>query len=231
MSEFGKPPAARSPRRFIPKEELPEVSAWTIGALGAPGRRPMAARPAAPAPAAEAADEAARRAAYEQGYQAGLKALEDYRRNQGEQFAQRMVGIAGGFATELKALESQLAEEVVSLALHIARQVVRSELAVHPERIAPVVMEALAALVESKGSATIYVHPQDLPVVLDHVGDELAVQGYSILPDAALAPGGCRIDGGVSSVDASITTRWQRAVAAIGRSDTWEAAWDDRRKA
>ena len=213
-----KPP----PRRFIPKEDLPEVSAWTMGALGASHGRPSAARASqanVQTPAQQA--DAARNAAYEQGYREGLKALDDYRQSQAHQFVQRLDSIAAQFAAQLHALESDMAGDVVQLALIIARQVVRSELTVHPERIAPVVMEALRALVESKGTATIYLSPADLPLVLDHLGDELAVQGYSILTDNNLTPGGCRIDAGLSSVDATVESRWEHAIATIGRADGW----------
>jgi flagellar biosynthesis/type III secretory pathway protein FliH len=33
--------------------------------------------------------------------------------------------------------------------------------------------------------------------------------------------GGCRIDTPKASVDATLKTRWQRALAALGKQDTW----------
>ena len=63
--------------------------------------------------------------------------------------------------------------------------------------------------------------PDDLALVQRGLG-EFAARQALLLPDPEIACGGVKVDADIASVDASIATRWQQAVAALGQSDLWE---------
>ena len=41
--------------------------------------------------------------------------------------------------------------------------------------------------------------------------------------DSSITPGGCVLENALSSVDATLETRWSRAIANLGLSSTWDA--------
>jgi flagellar biosynthesis/type III secretory pathway protein FliH len=47
-----------------------------------------------------------------------------------------------------------------------------------------------------------------------------------LVPDATVERGGCQLEADIARIDASMPTRWQRAVAQVGLASPW-AAPDD----
>jgi len=47
----------------------------------------------------------------------------------------------------------------------------------------------------------------------------LTARGARIQPDPAIGVGGCRVQAPGAEIDATLSTRWARVLAAIGRSD------------
>jgi flagellar assembly protein FliH len=41
---------------------------------------------------------------------------------------------------------------------------------------------------------------------------------YRLLADARITPGGCIAETALGSIDATIETRWERVIAAVGRT-------------
>ena len=210
------------------------------------GRR----RPAAPA-GAMSAEEAAAQAlaqaqaqrtqleeAFRNGYEAGYEvaqresagAFDEFRAQQAAELSQQLDAIAERFdaigaryAAQLDSIERTLADEVIGLAIALARQTVRGAIALRPDRIVPVVQEALEALVDEQARPTVHLHPDDLETVAAHLGDSLAARGGTLLPDASLSPGDCRVRTPACTVDATLAKRWRRALAALGRTEDWIA--------
>jgi flagellar assembly protein FliH len=108
------------------------------------------------------------------------------------------------------------ADQVLDLALAIARQVLRDEIAMRPEAILPVVREALGALVEAHGHPTVRLAPSDYESVRTTLAGETQLRGVRFLSDPAIAPGGCRVDTPHIEVDATVGTRWRRVLQTLG---------------
>lgn len=116
-------------------------------------------------------------------------------------------------------LDQQVAEELLTLALEVARQVVRQALAVTPEAILATVREALLQL--SQQQAVIFVHPNDAALVREILGEQMSHAGHRLLEDAALERGGCRVEAAGTQIDATLETRWKRVVESLGARSDW----------
>jgi flagellar assembly protein FliH len=53
------------------------------------------------------------------------------------------------------------------------------------------------------------------------MGEQLTHSGWKIFEDARIERGGVRIETANSQIDASLETRWNRVVAALGQDTTW----------
>ncbi|MDR0577621.1 MAG: flagellar assembly protein FliH [Candidatus Accumulibacter sp.] len=155
--------------------------------------------------------------AREQGYAAGREeGLAEAR-----QTAARIAEILDGIRQAVGEIEQGVAEQLLSVALEIAHQVLRQSLEVKPELILPVVREALATLQLDSGRPALLAHPGDAAIIREQLGDHLAHNDWRIIEDASLTRGGCRIKMGASEVDATLETRWKRALKTIAATSDW----------
>ncbi|MES2354470.1 MAG: flagellar assembly protein FliH [Pseudomonadota bacterium] len=204
--------------RFIPKDQTTDFKRWEIGSFDSSGKRPAPATPPPP-PSEEiklptAAElEAIQQQAYQEGYQAGLKQAQ----MEGEQLRK----LSLSFTQSINEIEKSVAEELLTLSLNIAKQVLREALAVKPELVLPVVREALHSLSEAQQNNILRLNPADVEVVTRHLGDELNVDGWRIIADEQIEAGGCRVESANGEVNATLATRWQRIISTLGRDDGW----------
>ncbi len=110
-----------------------------------------------------------------------------------------------GLEQALTELDQQVADELLALAVEIARQVVRREISAHPEVILGVVHEALEQLPHQH--ATIYLNPEDSSLVRSHLGDSLAHAGHRILEAPHLKQGDCLVEVGGSQIVRVVSDR------------------------
>ena len=227
--EGGK--AASPYARFIPREELGAFASWNPGTLGGDAterrqgvRRAASPEPQQPAlPDAAAQLRAARQSGYQDGYRDGLAALEQFKQSFAMQTTAQLGQLTQSYGEELDALQQDMARALAVSATHLARQIVRSEIAAQPELVATVAQEALDTLLMSARQITVRVHPDDHPLVVQGAAEVLAARGARLLADASIARGGCLVESDIGVVDASVAARWKRAVAALGCEETWEA--------
>lgn len=234
---------------YIPKEQLTAYQRWEMAAFDEAEREAEAAAAAAaeaeaqaklepvieevpptPLPTAEELEaiyEEARQsghsAGFEEGRQAGLKEGKEAAEAVGRVEAERLAAIIDGLGESLKNCEQQVAEQLLAVAVEIARQVLRQSLQVKPELILPVVREAIAALPASHGHPLLLVNPVDAALVRERLGDGLTHSGWKLIEDLQIEQGGCRVEVAGSEVDATIATRWRRVLEAIGTHADWLA--------
>jgi flagellar assembly protein FliH len=224
--------------RFIPREELQGFAAWTPGSLqgGSTAARPPISAPApaaqakpsaptpAPAPEPNLQEQlhAARQAGYQDGYRDGLSALDAFKHSFAQQMTAQIGTLVRSFDADFRALEGEMAQALARSAVELARQVVRSEIKQRPEHIAKVAHDAVEALQLSARHVRVRVNPSDYPLVIEGAGEEMRAREAQVLPDPDVPRGGCRVDSDISSVDASLATRWQQAVASMGQASLWE---------
>lgn len=131
--------------------------------------------------------------------------------------AQRIESAIASFTQDLAALEDSLADHVVDLAISLAQRIVMAELGEQPAGIQRVVRECLSMLPEETGKIRIRLNPEDMAWI------EQAIEARQLPPvdflaaDADMQAGGCIVEYGGGSVDATLPTRWQRTLASLGR--------------
>lgn len=159
------------------------------------------------------------RTGLQQGYSEGSQALDDFESRKAADVAQQMQQLVDSFRGEMAALESQVASDLVSLAVDIARQVLRRELATDATALLPVAGEALRALGEGASQLELRVHPADAPVLRQHLESLPAARDWRLREDCAIRRGGCRVEADTGVADATFETRWQAVMATLGRDE------------
>jgi flagellar assembly protein FliH len=62
----------------------------------------------------------------------------------------------------------------------------------------------------------VHLNPQDLDHLRADLDADGMLKGCRFVPDAAVLRGGCRVETPHSDVDATLQSRWQRVLAAVG---------------
>ncbi len=166
-------------------------------------------------PTAEEIEEIQRQAwneGYEDGRKAGLAAAEQEYAGRVEALDQ----VLREMARPLDELDDRVEEELVRLAMAVARQLVRREVRTDPGQIVGAIREAVALLPSANGDIRIELHPQDAALVREllHLenGDEPA---WRLLEDPTLSRGGCRVHNATSRIDATLESRINRVIAEV----------------
>ena len=157
-------------------------------------------------------------AAHKEGYAAGYE--EGTARGRME--ALQLHTLVENLDKALTGLDQDVAEEIVALAVEVARQMVQQSMDEHPEMVVNVVREALHHL--PQGRALIHLNPDDATLVRDYLGEQIKHNEHRLVEDDTVDRGGCRVEAVGSMVDATVHTRWRRIMENLGRDDTdWEA--------
>jgi flagellar assembly protein FliH len=168
----------------------------------------------------------AREGGYQDGHRDGLAAMDAFRQSFSSQTTAQVMAVVQSLNGQIEALEQALAQRITGIALELARQVVRSEIALHPERVVAVAQEALGVLLMSARHVTLRLHPDDQQLVATGCGEQLAAREVRLVADAQIERGGCRVESDIGAVEAEVATRWQRASAALGRESAWTDSAD-----
>lgn len=228
MTSFGDERASAVAER---ERQAAEAAAAQAQAMEAQ-RAMQAPAPTAPAISEEelaAIREAARQQGYAEGHEAGLatghaSGYEDglaLGRAEAAAELTHLQELAVNFGNAVTEADEAIAGDVLELALHLAKNMVRTAFAVRPELILPVVREAVDYLPTLQQPALLVLHPEDALIVRGSIGHELEKTGWRIVEDGNVARGGCRIDTASNQIDAQIAARWQRLSQALGRSVEW----------
>ncbi len=205
----------------IPKEKLTAYQRWELHSFDQPeGQQQARATPENPARAADA--EAAKirnvhQLAYEAGRADGLREAAARTSAEALQFAAMIEGV------RRHSLDSNhlLADELLGVALTIARQMVRQSLEQNPAGVVAVVQEALARVLQPAAQATVSLNPADAALVQAQLADTLAAGNWRVIEDPAVTRGGCMLHTLASELDATTETRWRRITAALGQDTPW----------
>ena len=155
--------------------------------------------------------------AHQQGYSAGY----DEGITAAKETTASMETLMAAFRQALAELDQRIAEQLLATSIGIADQVMRQSLRVNPERLLPVVVEAINALHPRREAPTLTVHPDDAAMLREHLNTMPASQEWQIVEDASITRGGCRVESGAAEVDATLETRWRRVIESIGIDKEW----------
>ncbi len=122
---------------------------------------------------------------------------------------------------QLHALDQQVAQNLLTFAIDLAKKITVQTITVQPELILSVVQDAVRQLPGIMQPLHLFLHPDDARIVRRHLDEQLLQGNWEIREDDQLTPCGCRIEAGGSEIDASVETRWRRVLAAIGQQNEW----------
>lgn len=146
----------------------------------------------------------ARRAGWEQGLSEGRIAARGELRLQ----AERMQQLLEQLAVPLAQTNDAVKEELVLLAMTIAKEILHRELTVKPADIHELVATAIKALSAGSRHVRVHLHPEDAHLLSAHL--EVNEGGsWKIIEDVSMSRGGCMVDSGSSHVDMRLETRLQ----------------------
>lgn len=152
-----------------------------------------------------------------EGRDAGYKEGLEEARKQGAAEAARLRTLAEATAASLTVLEEKTGQSLLTLALDIARQVLRTTLATDPEMLLPAVREVLHMNPGAAAPLRLWLHPEDLELVRLHLAEDLKLGHWRALADESITRGGCRAETSLGDIDATLQTRWRRVAASLGR--------------
>ena len=109
--------------------------------------------------------------------------------------------------------DTQIEKAMVRLVEHMTRQVIQRELALDSSQIESVMREAPKLLPLGVGNVRLYINPQDFEQV--KALRERHEETWRIVEDAALQPGGCRVETEHSRIDATVETRISQIMAKL----------------
>ncbi len=163
---------------------------------------------------------------YQAGFERGLGEGETAARQAVEETLARLRTLIDHLAEPLSAVNEMVEACLVTLSLSVARQLVRRELKADPGEIVAAVREAMAALPIAHRDVRLRLHPDDASLVREALAIDGAESSWRVIEDPLITRGGCRVEAGDSSVDASVENRMTTAIANVlgGERDDDEAS-------
>lgn len=161
---------------------------------------------------------AGEKAGYEQGYAQGQAEGHAAAMAAVHEQARQLRALTLSLPPALRIAEGGVADDLLALAMDLARQVLGQALTTDPQAMLAVVHELLQAEPALVGSPQLFLHPDDAQLVGEHLAEELLAIGWRIRPDAGILRGGCRVMASSGERDASLETRWDRVTTALARN-------------
>ena len=118
-------------------------------------------------------------------------------------------------ARPLEDLDERVVESLVSLAMSVARHLVRRELKTDPGQVIAVVREAVSALPLASQGVHLYLHPDDAALVRETLVVPEGETAWRVVEEPVLTRGGCRVVTESSQVDATVEQRVAAAIAKV----------------
>ena len=212
-----------SSSKLIDGEKLTAFERWELPNMGKPEPPPpqveeVEVDEVQPLTAEQIAEieDAARKEGYAKGFEQGQRDGLVAGKKQIDDTVRRLDKIIKAFSLPLEEVDDAVEEELLALALVVARQVIRREIQQDPQLILSVVREAMSELPSAARQVRIYLHPDDAALVRDTFhSDESEERAWKIVDDVAISRGGCRIESQTSRIDATVEKRLETVIANI----------------
>jgi len=225
MTSFGDERPSSLAARIQAEERAAEIAAAAAAAAAIPSVPMTPAMQFPTAAELEALREDARAEGFAEGLEEGraagrAEALEAGRQEMALE-QETLRAMAASFSGAVTAADETIAADVLDLALHLARSMVRTAFTVRPELIIPVVREAIDYLPVLQQPAILALNPEDIEIVRAALADELDKGGWRVVADPQVGRGGCKVDTASNQIDAQASARWARLSHALGKNVEW----------
>ncbi len=164
----------------------------------------------------------ARQDGFEQGKQEGLKIGLNEAKTAMAGDSNKLLQMTISFSDSVKKSNEEISGNLLSLALDIAKAMLKSKITANDDVILPVVRDAIRQLPYVQQPAILMLHPEDIYIVRQQMSEEIAVDGWILRENPKIERGGCMIETGANQVDATNGMRWKRICEALGKTDIWQ---------
>jgi flagellar assembly protein FliH len=144
--------------------------------------------------------------AYQQGFQDGQGAVRKELEAELDATAVRLARTIEELSGMRQRFRHEAEEEVIALALAIARRILHRELTVAPEALLGLLKAALQKI-EAREVHRVHVRPEDVPLVQQHLDQMGLPQRVELIADPALERGAIILDSSRGALDASVETQ------------------------
>ena len=145
------------------------------------------------------------------GYEAGWNAAHNER--------VVLVQAASTMEAEFERFKSELSERLLDLAVLVSKKVIGDTLALHPEQAAELMNQVLESMQLHSKAVTLRAHPNTIRVLEAQFGDQQMLGNLRMIEDPKQLQGGFLLQHPEGEVDATLQTRWLRAIEALGRNN------------
>lgn len=210
----------------IPKEQQTAYERWEMSSF-ADGNQRVSASKVMKKDDPVVADklsqiiESARKEAYTKGMQEGFAVGMARAREYAKEDKQNFLNLMQSFSDALEKSDEQIADDALSLALEIAKSMLKVKLNVDTAAVLPIVMDAIHYLPYVQKPARILVHHEDAQMLREYLAEEIASQHWQIQEDINIERGGCIVETGANQIDASNEVRWKRINDALAQNIQW----------
>ncbi|MCL1147736.1 flagellar assembly protein FliH [Shewanella sp. 10N.261.52.F9] len=162
-------------------------------------------------------EEEGRQAGYATGFNQGRIEGQQKGKDNVEDQLNSLIAPLGALQAVLEEGHNQQILQQQSLILDLVRrvslQVIRCELTLQPQQILTLIEETLAALPDDPSKVKIHLEPSAVDKLNELAADK--VKSWSLVPDASISAGGCRIVSDTADADASVETRLNRCMTQV----------------
>lgn len=201
--------------KVLPADEVDDCARWEIPAVEDSAAEALLGRNTGghllTAKQLEELQTQAYEEAYVLGRQEGIAAgREDIRTH-----IQQLEGLISVLSQPFEELDECVEEQLVALAIAIARQLVRRDLKADPHQIIGVVRESLQILPVASRNVRLHLHPKDAELVRQALSEVEGERAWQIVEDPVMSRGGCRVNTDTSQIDASVESRLGAVISAV----------------
>jgi flagellar assembly protein FliH len=118
-------------------------------------------------------------------------------------------------ARPLAELDAVVEKQLTTLALTVARHLVRRELRIDPTQVVAIIRGTVALLPAAARDVRVHLHPEDAALVRERLVEPQAERAWTIVEDPIMARGGCRVTTDTAQIDARVESRLGAAISAV----------------
>lgn len=211
---------------LIPKEQQTAYERWEMSSFGEANATATVSKPkkrdgeVSVEKNAEIS-ESVRKEAFAKGMQEGFAVGLEQAREYAQEDKQNFLKLMESFSNALEHSDIQIADDALSLALEIAKAMLKAKLNIDNAVILPVVMDAIHYLPYVQKPARILVNHDDAQILREYLAEEIANQHWQIQVDNNIERGGCLVETGANQIDATNEMRWKRISDALAQNNHW----------
>ena len=207
-------------RRVVDLHAVTEFEFRRPGEVGKAGGRGIAAlEAAAPAPQVDLAQQQAQLAALERdafakGFAQGERAGAEASGKRGEAMLRRLTETLEELTTLREQMIHQTERQMVQLALAVARRILHREVSIDHDLLIAMARVALQRLGDS-ATVTVRLNPEEHAATAGRQAAVFTGTNVTVVADARIARGGCRIESDFGAMDVGIEAQIQEVARAL----------------